>query len=533
MDATEPVVRTAGGLVRGQRAAEPGDGLAVFRGIPFARPPVGDLRFAAPRPAEPWDGVREAVAFGPPPPQSGRQLTPLAPPPPGADPDNWLTVNVFSPDLGAAGLPVLVWIYGGAYRFGASSQLGYDGSALARQHVVVVTFNHRVGVEGYAYLPGVPANRALLDQVAALHWVRENIAAFGGDPDRVTVFGESAGAGAIAALFVMPAAAGLFRRAIAQSIPGTFFSPGLAAEVTAAIAEEAGLPATAEAFAAAKPARLVAAADAVRPGDHASRWGTAAYTDTPFSPVVDGEVLPVAPWRAVAAGAGRSIDLITGHNRDEFRLFTELSGRRGQITGAEASHALRSLAPTASDGEDGEDGEAAYHEAYPDADAETLFELVQSDWLFRMPTLHFAQAHAAAGGRTFLYEFSYPAAGLGACHALDVPLVFGVYRGLGQMLFGPEPPASAIRLGDLMRRQWAAFAADGDPGWPPYAPGRRMTRIFDDPPDVAPYPETASLHLWDQHRFGALDLISDPQPAPEPRADADPEPVAEPAADLA
>jgi para-nitrobenzyl esterase len=387
----------------------------------------------------------------------------------------------------------------------------------------VVTFNHRVGVEGYAYLPGVPANRALLDQVAALHWVRENIAAFGGDPDRVTVFGESAGAGAIAALFVMPAAAGLFRRAIAQSIPGTFFSPALAAEVTAAIAEEAGLPATAEAFAAADPARLVAAADAVRPADHASRWGAAACTDTPFSPVVDGEVLPVAPWRAVAAGAGRSIDLITGHNRDEFRLFTELSGRRGQITEADASHALRSLAPAA----DGEDGEAAYREAYPDADAETLFELVQSDWLFRMPTLHFAQAHAAAGGRTFLYEVSYPALGsLGACHALDVPLVFGVYRGLGRMLFGPEPPASAVRLGDLMRRQWAAFAADGDPGWPPYAPGRRTTRIFDDPPDVAPYPETASLHLWDQHRFGVLDLTLDPGPG----ADADPKPVAQPMA---
>ncbi len=516
MDATEPVVRTAGGLVRGQRAAEPGDGLAVFRGIPFARLPVGDLRFAAPRPAGPWDGVREAVAFGPPPPQSGRQLTPVPPPPPGADPDNWLTVNVFSPDLGAAGLPVLVWIYGGAYRSGASSQLGYDGSALARQHVVVVTFNYRVGVEGYAYLPGVPANRALLDQVAALHWVRENIAAFGGDPDRVTVFGESAGAGAIAALFVMPAAAGLFRRAIAQSIPGTFFSPGLAAEVTAAIADEAGLPATAEAFAAADPARLVAAADAVRPGDHAGRWGAAAHTDTPFSPVVDGEVLPVAPWHAVAAGAGRSIDLITGHNRDEFRLFTELSGRRGRITEAEASHALWSLAPTTAD------GEAAYREAYPDADAETLFELVHSDWLFRMPTLHFAQAHAAAGGRTFLYEVSYPAlAGLGACHALDVPLVFGVYRELGRMLFGPEPPASAIRLGDLMRLAWAAFAADGDPGWPPYAPGRRTTRIFDDPPDVAPYPETASMHLWDQHRFGVLDLTPDP----EPGVDADPEPA--------
>jgi para-nitrobenzyl esterase len=503
MDVTEPVVRTTGGLVRGvTRGGAAEYGIAVFRGIPFARPPVGDLRFAAPRPAAGWDGVRDAAHFGPPPPQSAQQLTPLSPPAPGADPDDWLTVNVFTPDPGAARLPVLVWIYGGAYRFGASSQLGYDGTALAAQNAVVVTFNHRVGVEGYAYLPGFPANRALLDQIAALHWVQENIAAFGGDPDRVTVFGESAGAGAIAALLVMPAAAGLFRRAIAQSVPGTFFSPELAADITAAIAAEAGLPA--EAFATADPARLVAAFDAVDPADHLDRWGQAAHTGTPFSPVVDGEVLPVSPWRAVAAGAGRTVDLIIGHNRDEYRLFAKMSGIR--VTDELARHELAGLAP-------GRDGEAAYREAYPDADPETLHELVKSDWLFRMPTLHLAQAHAAAGGRTFLYELTYPASegGFGACHAIDVPLVFGVYKGLGRMLFGPEPPASALRLGDLMRSRWAAFAADGDPGWPPYAPGRQTTQIFDDPPEVTRYPERESLHIWDQHRFGELELELDPE----------------------
>ena len=501
MDPTEPVVRTASGLIRG-RGADRG-GIAAFRGIPFARPPVGDLRFAAPRPAPPWAGTREAAAFGPAPPQSSYALTPAAAP--GTDPDNWLTVNVFTPDPGAAGLPVMVWIYGGAYRSGASSLPGYDGTPLARQNVVLVTFNHRVGVEGYAYLPGVPANRGLLDQVAALRWVRGNIAAFGGDPDRVTVFGESAGAGAIAALLVMPDAAGLFRRAIAQSVPGTFFAPALAADVTAAIAAQAGLPPTTEAFRTAEPARLAAAADAVRPGDRVERWGPIGLTPTPFSPVVDGEVLPVAPWRAVAEGAARTVDLIAGHNRDEYRLFTAVHGLRGQVTAEQASRALRILAP-------GDGGEAAYRAAYPDAGPEGLFELVHSDWLFRMPSLHLAQAHAAAGGRTYLYEVTYPApvAGLGACHGIDVPLVFGVYQAVGQMLFGPEPPASAVALGDLMRSQWAAFAATGDPGWPQYAPGRRATRIFDDPPDVTSYPEQASMHLWDQHRFGVLDLITEP-----------------------
>jgi para-nitrobenzyl esterase len=499
MDVTEPVVRTGAGLVRGQRAA--GGGIATFLGIPFARPPVGDLRFAAPRPPRPWDGAREAAAFGPAPPQSAFMLTPPPAPEPGTDPDDWLTVNVFSPDLGAAGLPVMVWIYGGAYRSGASSLPGYDGTPLAEQNVVVVTFNHRVGVEGYAHLPGVPANRALLDQVAALRWVRDNIAAFGGDPDRVTVFGESAGAGAIAALLVMPTAAGLFRRAITQSVPGTFFSPALAADVTAAIAAQAGLPATAEAFAAAEPARLAAASDAVRPGDHLGRWGPVALTPTPFSPVVDGEVLPAAPWRAVATGAARDVDLIAGHARNEYRLFTQIYGIRGKVTAEMASQALQGLAG-------GGNGEAGYRAAYPEADPEMLYELVYSDWLFRMPSLHLAQAHAAAGGRTFLYEVSCPAAvgGLGACHAIDVPLVFGDYTGLGQMLFGAQPPSSAVALGNLMRLQWAAFAADGDPGWPPYAAGRRVTRIFGDPPDVVRYPEEASLHIWDQHRFGVIDL---------------------------
>ncbi|MGD0239159.1 MAG: carboxylesterase family protein [Streptosporangiaceae bacterium] len=498
MDVTEPVVRTAAGQVRGRTE----NGVAVFRGIPFAQPPVGDLRFAAPQPARAWDGVREAAMFGPPPPQSGFLLTPMAPAAPDADPGDWLTVNVFSPDLGAAGLPVMVWIYGGAYRFGASSMTGYDGGPLASRGVVLVTFNHRIGVEGYAYLPGVPANRGLLDQVAALRWVRENIAAFGGDPERVTVFGESAGAGAIASLLVMPAAAGLFRRAIAQSVPGTFFSPDLAADVTVAIAAAAGLPPTAEAFAAADPARLAAASDAVRPADHRDRWGPVGRTGVPFSPVVDGEVLPVAPWQALASGAGHDVDLITGHNRDEYRLFTALTEVRGKVTDAMAAGALRGLA--------GPDGEAAYREAYPDADAEALFELVYSDWLFRMPTLHLAQAHAAGGSRTFLYQVSYPAteADLGACHAIDVPLVFGVWPGLGRMLFGAEPPASAVALSDLMGREWTAFAASGDPGWPPYSAGRRLTRVFDDPPDVVPYPEQASMHIWDQHRFGILDLIA-------------------------
>jgi para-nitrobenzyl esterase len=198
--APEPEVRTAAGVLRGSREA----GLAVFRGVPYAEPPVGALRFAAPRPVRGWAGVRAAVSYGPPPPQAGQfGMDGLAQEAAG---DDWLSVNVWSPDAApGAGLPVLVWIPGGGYVIGTSSLPEFDGGRLAAG-VVVVTLNYRLGVEGFAQIDGAPANRGLLDQVAALQWVRDNIRAFGGDPDRVTVFGQSAGGGSVAALLAMPRA---------------------------------------------------------------------------------------------------------------------------------------------------------------------------------------------------------------------------------------------------------------------------------------------------------------------------------------
>ena len=256
---TSIVVRTGAGAVGGRQE----DGTAVFRGIPFAAPPVGQLRFRAPSPAERWDGVREADVFGPPPPQ----MSPGPEPPAAAAtapvrhaPTDWLTVNVWTPEAGRGGLPVMVYLYGGAYRAGQSGDPMIDGAILARSGVVVVTGNHRVGMEGYASLGGVPDNRALLDQIALLRWVQEEVAAFGGDPARVTVFGESAGAGAVANLLASPAAAGLFATAIAQSVPGTYFTPRLARDIAAELVAPLGLPPTAEALRDIDPSVLAAAA---------------------------------------------------------------------------------------------------------------------------------------------------------------------------------------------------------------------------------------------------------------------------------
>jgi para-nitrobenzyl esterase len=497
--AEEPAARTVTGRVRGRNEG----GLAVFRGIPFAQPPTGPGRFAAPRPAASWDGVREAFAFGSAPPQSSSYG-----PAPVPDDDDWLTVNVWTPAADpAARRPVLVWIYGGAYKVGSADAPGYDGGRLAREgDQVVVTFNYRTGVEGFAQIEGAPANRGLLDQVAALTWVRDNIAAFGGDPDLVTVFGQSAGAGSVASLLATPLAAGLFSRAIAQSVPGIYYLPSLAADIAGAIAAEVGLRATVAELSAADPMRLGSAADAVdrKLSQYGARWGRVALTATPFAPVVDGEVLPATPWQALAAGAARNVPLIAGHNRDEVRLFMAMGGELGQVTDERATRFLRALGP-------GPDGEQAYRAAFPDASAERLYELVQSDWLFRMPTLCLAQAQAAGGGVAYLYELAWaaPAGGgvLGACHGLDGPLVFGsLEEGFGARLIGPPPFPAAEEVSAQFRTAWTSFAATGDPGWPAYHPAERLTRVFDLPAAVTAYPEEASRRLWQHH--------TPPQPLP-------------------
>ena len=345
MAPADPEVSTRAGRVSGRNE----NGVAVFRGIPFAEPPIGQRRFQAPEPTAPWDGVRPATEFGPPSPQAS---TPEEPDPPGApaappvDPGGgWLTVNVWTPYPGADRLPVMVWIYGGAYMFGASSEPGYDGTPFARGGAVFVSLNYRLGMEGFALLPGAPANRGLLDVVAALTWVKENIEGFGGDPANVTVFGESAGAGIVAAMLAMDKAKGLFRRAIAQSVPGSFFTRELAGSITEAIAQQAGLPATYQALAAADPMDLVNAQMAVTGRmKEFPQWGGVSLTVTPFSPVLDGEVLPRSPWRALLAGAASEVELLTGHNRDEYRLFLAMGGRLGNVTEDEAATTLATLA---------------------------------------------------------------------------------------------------------------------------------------------------------------------------------------------
>ncbi len=462
--------RTAAGRVRGAIESD----VAVFRGIPFAQPPVNDLRFAAPTPPARWDGVREALAFGPAPPQAGGFGMNQT-----AAGEDWLTLNVWSPDPSRdAGLPVMVWIHGGAYTIGMSGLPEYDGARLARDGVVLVTANYRVGIEGFAHIEGAPANRGLLDQVAALEWVRDNIRAFGGDPAQVTVFGQSAGGGSVAALLAMPRAAGLFRRAVAQSVQGTFFTPELARDIAGACAAEFGLKATAADLSTVEPELLPAAGDEVTAtiGAHVGRWGQIAHRSILFSPVVDGEILPATPWQA-----RHGVDLLVGHTRDEHRLFAALAA----VTEEQVATAVEVFAPG----------------PYPAAEPTQLYEWILGDWLFRMPSLHLAEG-AAEQGSVHFYELAWSGV-LGACHGLDVPLVFGnLTSGQPSALIDDLVAAEAVSA--RMRTAWIAFATSGDPGWPRFDSG--LVQIFDTEPVVAPYPEAESRRIWQDHCFPPLAL---------------------------
>ncbi|MFF5209098.1 carboxylesterase/lipase family protein [Streptosporangium sp. NPDC000396] len=471
------ITMTTTGKVRGADAG----GIGVFKGIPFARSPFGPFRMAAPVPAEAWEGTRDATGFGPRPPQAS--VFAGMPTWSSADGLDCLTVNVWSPDSGGSGLPVMVWIYDGAYMTGSADLPEFDARLLAGEGVVVVSFNYRIGMEGFGQVDGAPPNRGLFDQVAALRWVQENIAAFGGDPGNVTLFGESAGAGSIACLMTMPSAAGLFRRAIAQSVPGLFLTPGLAARITEAVRKRLGGASPYESA----PEDLITAASAVAAEEFTGapeRWGRLAFASIPFALVVDGEVLPSRPWLAVVRGAAGDIDLIVGFNKDEFNLFLASYDTTGSEMDGRLDAALAALAPPGAG--------AVYRAALPEASSRELYGRLMSDWLFRMPSALLADAHS---GRTHAYELAWAPTLLGACHGLDVPLTFGTLdTPLASTMSGGAPEAET--LSRQFRTAWTRFATTGDPGWPGYEPGTATTHVFDVEPSDVHDPEASSRALW-------------------------------------
>ena len=490
---TDEVVATRQGKIRGDLV----DGVHVFNGIPYAAPPFGANRFRPPQRAESWGGVRDALTLGAKPP-----MLPLPPglekfvPDPAIPGEDCLNLNIWSPDLGSATCPVMVWIPGTGFEVGSAAL--FDGSHFARDGVVCVTINYRLGADGFLYLGESNANRGLLDQVAALQWVRENIAAFGGDPDNVTVFGESAGGMSVATLLSMPRAEGLFRRAIAES-GATHYEISIesAQRVRERLAEQLGIEPSRDAFADVPTERLLAAQMNLR-ADLAGhpdpqRWGQEVIVSgMPWHPVIDGDVIPGRPIDRIAAGASADIDLIVGSNTDEWRLFLVTYGVIDHITdtalaGAAAAYGLPVEAAL-----------RTYRAARPNATAGDLLAALQSDWYVRIPVIRLAEARASSPGATYMYEFAWRSPAfdglLGACHGLEVPFVFDMLGKGMDPLLGRNPPQ---QLADAMHGAWVAFASRGNPGWPKYELQRRATMRFDKTSEVVNDPRSTERALWE------------------------------------
>jgi len=495
VEAKQAIVKIKTGKLEGYYE----DSLYIFKGIPYAAPPVGELRWMPPQPPKKWNGVREAKKYGP--------IAPQTPMPAGMmvqvpqpQSEDCLFLNVWTPGLDNAKRPVMVWIHGGAFTIGSGSDPMYEGGKLPKRgNVVQVTINYRLGMLGFLRLKDatggkIPAtgNEGFLDQVAALKWVKENIAAFGGDPKNVTVFGESAGSMSIACLLVMPAAKGLFRKGILESGVGSVAVPKAEANRGGEqFIKVSGIKKDdAQAMRALTPAQLLELEMKMRmagagPGEVAKITAT--------TPVTDGEVIPDLPNKLAKKGAAKDISTIIGTNLDEWKLFAAMQPGYDKIDEAEMLKRAALLIPG--------DGAGKVVEAYrtalkkrggPVTPAEIL-SAIQTDIMFRIPALELAQAQTDNKAPTYSYLFNWksPVMGgmLGACHALEIGFVFGTND---DMLCGTGPEAD--KLSECMQDAWIAFAKTGNPSckcmgdWPVYGKDRNTMIIGkNNHVEVAPY----------------------------------------------
>jgi len=490
----------------GKIAGREKNGVLLFAGVPFAAAPTGDRRFRAPEPHEGWSDVRDATRFGRVAVQMGDSLSAIGAAPTPDWSEDCLFLNVQTPALDDARRPVMVWIHGGAFVNGTGAMPWYDGANFVRNgDVVVVSINYRLGALGWLELNHLdPAyatsgNNGLLDQIAALRWVRDNIAGFGGDPADVTIFGESAGAMSVGTLLGTPAAAGLFAKAIAQSgAAANVSSVDGAVAVTEVFLKKLGGGGL-EALLSAEPQRLLDAQQAVSQAMVSGGIPSArtSASGLPFGPVIDGAVLPRHPIDAIADGASSSVPLLTGTTRDEWNLF----GLMDRVVD-DTDWLIRRLRRFV---EQPEPVVAAYRAARPAATHDELFKGIMTDRMFRLPAIRMAEAqvrHQPANTFMYLFEFASTAfdGRLGSCHALEIPFVFDNLSRPGvELLTGPEPPGT---VAGAMHAAWIAFARtgspvhDGLPAWPAYDGDGRATMSFGVPCHLDDDPAAAERLAW-------------------------------------
>jgi para-nitrobenzyl esterase len=508
--ASEFVADTVTGQIQGAFD----DGVLNFKGIPYAAPPVGPLRFMPPTRAASWSGVRDATQFGARAYQNDAAFN-IAPairavfaePPAQPVSEDCLVLNVWTPALDDGGdRPVMVWLHGGAFISGSGASAWYDGRNLAAKgDVVVVTLNHRLGAFGFLHLAEIggaayaqSGNAGMLDIVAALEWVRDNIAAFGGDPGNVTIFGESGGGAKGCTLMAMPAAQGLFHKAIVQSGPSVETMDAAAATETARAAMAELGAASVQDLVAAPADKLLAAQNAVL-----ARLGALSFANRRrqgFNPVRDGAVLPGGPFAPAAPAIAKNIPLMIGTNKDEMNLFFGLAPWAAGLTEDKLTETAALFV-----GDRAAAIVAAYRAAAPKASPRDLVLRIATDLSIRLPSLTIADRKVAqAGAPTFVYLFTWetPTAGgvLGSCHALEIPFVFD---NLDKTRLAGDAPTRGV-LAEAMSRAWIEFAYKDNPNhggipyWPAYDTARRPTMIFDLPCRVEDDPLGAERQAWPQ-----------------------------------
>ena len=461
------IAQTASGPVRGVHT----HGVARYLGVPYAAAPVGDLRFAAPQPHPGWSDVRDATLPGPSAPYLLKDFDALDLAPLVGDGwvrgDEYLAANIWAP-VGGEGRPVMVWIHGGAWTGGAAMAPVHDGTAFARDGVVLISIGYRLGIEGFLPIPGVPTNLGMRDMIAALKWVQANASAFGGDPANVTVFGESSGAMSIADLIVSPAAEGLFRRAVLQSGHGSMVRTRKVTEqVTRKVAKLMGVPPTREGFLGTTVEQGLEALDKVSlPTARLDMRGEdgrdPAYGLSRFLPILDEDIIPVPPLEALRAGRGAGVDLLIGTNLEEMNLYFGPTGVKKKL-GKLLSWFVLSRSQRGA-------GKVlkAYAKEMKGARPGDVLTAAMTDLVFRWPARLYAAAHK---GRTHFYEMDWRSPAfdgeLGAAHAVDVPFVFDtLHTGAGKKGFLGENPPQA--LADRIHHIWVDFARDGSAPWPEY-----------------------------------------------------------------
>lgn len=482
---------------RGAVAGATREGHSAYLGIPFAAPPGGDGRFRAPRPLSSWQGVRQATEWG----KAARQTSHPIPgfAASGPQDEDCLYLNVFTPAADGKRRPVLFWIHGGGFTHGTAAEPLYDGGPLAtRGDVVVVSTNYRLGALGFLHLEdhlpgrGLSANTGLLDLVAALEWTRENVDRFGGDPANVTIFGESAGAAAVGTLLAMPAAKGLFHKAVLQSGTGRALDREGGKRVAQLVLDELGFGAEPEKILDVPADRIIEAQTAV-----AAKLGRAG--GPLYGPVIDGVSLLKQPIQAIRDGDAAAVPIMLGTNRDESKLFAATM-RREQPDEDGTLRVIGAVLPKASPEQLaallGVYRKSRAEKALPTSNLD-MIDAVQSDVMMRINAGKMAAAQVKHQPNTYLYLFTYasPARGgsLGSCHALEMPFVFGTTGAPTQDKFAGTGPA-VEQLSANMMDAWLSFARSASPGhegigpWPAFDASARPTMVFDLACGVQPDP---------------------------------------------